>query len=306
MFDNNSKLLNIEYWFIPVDIIMVLSTSLVVILAIMYLIIIIIDKKCHTIAMMLVANSCLCELLLGIGVLSMSIFTLYNDIKKIEYEDSLCVFRGFVGYIIDSLQNYSYFLQSLYRYLIVVYPTRLDFNSKRFQLLIILLTWIFSILCPIPILIKNEIKYNVNNQICQMPFQLSFLTIYNVLCVYIIPVSLTIFIYYKLVRYVTKTSRNLRRVNALRRAENNLKMVRGIVILLMGLTTIGIPYSLFILISFFTSPPIYHFRISFLFIDISLGFVMILLFKITDPLKQSIIKRINRTQNQVLTFIEQH
>ena len=48
---------------------------------------------------------------------------------------------------------------------------------------------------------KNEIKYNVDNQICQMPLQLSLLTIYVPFCVYVVPISLIMLIYVKLILF---------------------------------------------------------------------------------------------------------
>ena len=85
--------------------------------------------------MMLVANSCLAELVFGSDMLGMAIFTFQNDLKQIQYQDSLCIFRGYLGYIATILQNYSYLLQAVYRYIIVVYPTRLFWQSAKFQLI---------------------------------------------------------------------------------------------------------------------------------------------------------------------------
>jgi hypothetical protein len=82
----------------------------------------------------------------------------------------------------------------------------------------------------------------MNNQICQLQLRLDFLAIYNALGIFIIPVSLIIFIYYKIVRYVKEMSKHITPVNILTRAQRELKMIRRIVILVSGLATIGIPY----------------------------------------------------------------
>ncbi|CAF1481047.1 unnamed protein product [Rotaria sordida] len=91
--------------------------------------------------------------------------------------------------------------------------------------------------------------------------------------------------------------------NILYRAQNELKMVRRIVILVMGIVTIGFPYALFIFISFFTTPPKYHFRIAYIFVDTSMAFVMIALSQFTEPLKISIMKRIIRQTNVIIPTI---
>jgi hypothetical protein len=301
--DNNSTSTTIESWFIPLDILMILCTTVAVVLALIILSIVILDKTCHTVQMMLIANSCLAALVFGSDMLGMASFTFQNDLKQIQYQDSLCIFRGYFGYVVTVLQNYSYSLQAIYRYITVVYPTSLFCQSVRFQAFLICLIWIFGFVCPIPYILTNEIKYNVDNQACQMPLRLSFLTIYNALCVYMIPIALIIFIYFKLVRYVKEMSKHVTPVNTLFRAERELKMVRRIVILVVGIITTGFPYAIFVFMSFFTSPPKYHFRIAYIFVDVSLAFVLIALFQFTEQLKTSIKKAISRRINPILPTI---
>jgi hypothetical protein len=303
MVDNTSMTIHIQSWFIPLDIIMILCTVFAVVLAIFCLIIIIFDKTCHTVPMMLVANSCLAELVFGSDMLAMAAFTFQNDLKQIQYQDSLCIFRGFLGYIVTVLQNYSYLLQAVYRYITVVYPARLSWQSAKFQVFVICLTWMFGFICPIPYIVTGAIIYNVDNQICQMPLRLSFLTIYNVLCVYMIPISLIVLVYFKLVRHTREMSKRVTPANALVRAERELKMVQRIVILVIGVTAIGFPYAVLIFISLFTSPPKYHFRIAYIFVDVSLAFVMMALFQFTEQLKIYIMKRIKGQPNMILPAI---
>ncbi len=88
-FENTSMMITTELWFFPLDIIMILCTVSGVVLAAFFLMIIIFDKTCHTIPMMLVANSCLAEVVFGIDMLAMAIFTFINDFKQIQYQDSL-------------------------------------------------------------------------------------------------------------------------------------------------------------------------------------------------------------------------
>ena len=153
---------------------MIVCSILTIILAIIFLLIIILDKTCHTVPMMLIANSYLSALIAGCSALSLGIFTFQNDLKQIQYQDSFCVFRGYISYVAGALFNYSFLLQALYRYLIVIYPTRLFFQSFRFQILIICLTWIFGFVYPFAFLFNGEIIYNVDNQICQLPLRFSF------------------------------------------------------------------------------------------------------------------------------------
>jgi hypothetical protein len=99
-----------------------------------------------------------------------------------------------------------------------------------------------------------------------------------------------LFSYSKLVRYVKEISKRVTPVNMILHAQRELQMVRRIVIIVSFLVLLGLPYIIFILMSFFTTPPKYHFRIVLVFIDVSLVFIMICLFLFTDALKASIKK----------------
>jgi hypothetical protein len=224
----------------------------------------------------------------------MVIFILENDLKQIEYEYSLCIFLGYMGYAGCAAQMYSYVLQSIYRYIIVVYPTRLFWQSIRTQLFLIVLMWILSMIHAIPIVFTGQIIYNVDNQMCQIPLGLSFVIIYDAFYVYLFPLGcLIMFIYFKLVRYVQEMSKRVTPINILFRAQRELKMLRRIVTLVIILLTLAFPYAIFIFVSFFTTAFKYPFRIAYFCVDVSLAFVMMALLQFTDPLKTYIMKRIN-------------
>ena len=76
-------------------------------------------------------------------------------------------------------------------------------------------------------------------------------------------------------------------------------MVRRILILITILIGLCFPFTVIMFMDFFDKAPKYHFRIAYIFIDGSILSVMISLFQFTDPLKASIIKRINVRSNMV-------
>jgi hypothetical protein len=293
----------ISFWFIPIDILSLICIIFGMVLGTIFLIAIILDKSYRTVPMMLITNTCLAEVFFGIILLSIRVFALENDLKQIEYKDLFCNFRSYIGYVSCSVQNCSYLLQSIYRFVTIVYPSRLFCQSMRFQFVLICLSWIFAFIYPIAFLFNGQILYNVNNQICQLPLRLSFSIIYMASCAYIIPVFMTIFIYFKLVRYVKQMSKRVTPVNTLSRVRRELKMVRRTVILVAILFTLCFPYAMFILLSFFMQIPIYHFRIAYICIDVSYALVMIVLFQFTDSLKTSIIRRINKRPNMEIATV---
>ncbi|CAF1430150.1 unnamed protein product [Adineta steineri] len=153
-------------------------------------------------------------------------------------------------------------------------------------------TWICGIIYPIPLILTNQIQYHVNDQTCQMPLIFSFITIFNVTYAYLLPMGSIILLYWKMVRYVHEISQRVLPVNTVLRAQRDLKMIRRIVMLVSILVALGLPYTIFVFMSFFTTPPKYSFRIAFIFVDVSLASVMIVLFQFTEPLKTSIMKMI--------------
>jgi hypothetical protein len=286
----NISVISIEQWFIPFDIFSFICTGFVIVVAAVFLLIIIFDKTCHTIPMMLIANSCLAELTCGTVIFSMNVYTFQNDLNQLPYQDSLCVFRGYLSLSSCAIQNYSFLLQSIYRYTTVVYPNSLFWKSARTQILLIVLTWILAFAYPFPFIFTGEYVYDADNGLCQIPLRLSFPIVFVAFFIYLLPINMIMLIYSNLVRYVKKISKHVTSANMLLRAQRELQMVRRIVIIVSFLVLLGLPYIIFILMSFFTTPPKYHFRIVLVFIDVSLVFIMICLFLFTDALKASIKK----------------
>ncbi|CAF0736637.1 unnamed protein product [Adineta steineri] len=84
------------------------------------------DRTCHTVPMILLTNSCFAGFIFTLILFWMTIFTLYNDLQQIYYQDLFCNFRGYMGYAICFVLIYSYFLQAIHSYITVIYPTRLS------------------------------------------------------------------------------------------------------------------------------------------------------------------------------------
>lgn len=181
--------------------------------------------------MMLIGNSCLAELFFGSNMLATAIFMYQND---------------------------SYLILAVYRYITVVYQNPVFWRSARFQLILIGCVWMFGFLCLLLHWLTDQIQYRMDDQICQGELRFSISVIYIAMCVYVIPISTVVFVYYELVRYVKRTNRNATIAHTVLRAERELKMVRQIVILISGLTILGLPYAIFTFVAFFTPPSRCH------------------------------------------------
>ena len=281
---NNETAVNSELWFIVISISSIGSLALAILLALSFLIIVIYNKTCRTIPLVLTSNSCVAEIVYSSCMLSIVVFTLENDIKRRAFQDELCLFRDYLGFVGTALLLYSFTLQALYRHIIVVYPTRLSWQSVRVQSTLICFSWLFCIIPLLPSLLMGSATYDVDNQACILPFKLSSPIIYNVTVVYLIPVSIIIFIYSKLVRYVHQVSTHATSsAHTLQQARRELVMVRRIIITVGILLIFGIPYTTFMFIAFVTKPPKYYYRIALFFSDSSQIFIVLVLFKFSRP-----------------------
>jgi hypothetical protein len=286
-----------ESWFLPIDVFLLVGLILAVLLGILFLAIIVIEKVCHTIPMLLVGNSAMASLIFGILVLSMRAYALKHDLYQLAYADELCSFRGYFGYAICTVQNFSFLLQAIYRYSMAVSPTSSFGRSVRWQYFLIILTWLFGFIHPIPILLSGGITYNMANQLCQAPLRLSVSILSTALLVYIIPVILTFTIYVQLIRYVRTLGHRSRSSNTWIRARRELKMVRRITILTFLIFTYCFPYAVFAFMSFYSNGaalPVYHFRIAYIFIETLYVGVVIALFQFTDPVKLILTRAVVR------------
>ncbi len=101
---------------------------------------------------------------------------------------------------------------------------------------------------------------------------------------YLIPVSIIILIYFKLVRYVHQMSTHgISLTQTLQQVRRELVMVRRAIITISILLILGIPFIIFMFISFVTKPPKYYYRIALFFSDLSQTFIMIVLLKFSQP-----------------------
>ncbi len=288
IFVNNSTTTIVESWFIALDILGIICHGLVILLTIIYLSIIVLDKTCHTVRMMLLANICLTGFFCGSVLLIQNIFTLQNDLKQIQYEDSSCIFRGYLIYVSLPAHFYSYTSSAIYQYMSIFYPTCLFWKSARTHMLLIVLAWSLAFAFPIPFTVTGQIIYIVDNQICLVPVRFSLVILYISNFIYMIPVILVLFIYIKLVRYVHGMSKRVTLINTLHSAQRDLTVVRRIVFLTQILFISGFPMTLFVFLSFANRSSKYNYRIGFIFVHVSMLSAMISLFLFTDLLIASV------------------
>ncbi|CAF1348384.1 unnamed protein product [Adineta ricciae] len=289
---NNTTVMttNVEWWLILIDVLMIISTVSASLLAIVFTIMVLMYRTCRTVSMMFSSNSCLAQILFGSTMAYIAVFSFENDRQQSAYQDSLCILRGYLGYVGCGLFFYSCALQTIYRYIVIVHPTRLSWQSARVQLITISVKWLYCFLTMFPWLLTGDITYSVVDQICLVPLRLSVPIVYNMLVLYVIPMSMIITIYMKLVHHMHKISTRATSAKTLFQIRRHFIVVCRIVIIVVILLILSIPYTVFNLMSFFTKPPKYHLRIAILVLDISQPLTMVIIFVSSQPV-MDIIKK---------------
>ena len=290
----------VESWFIPFDILFIANSVLIIVISLFSLTLIVLEKACRNVSTMLIAHTYVTAIILGCLLLGNSIFALENDLAQQVNDHPLCIIRGFIDYGIYTLFNCSFVSQALHRYVIVVHPNRLFWKSYSSQLLLIGLTCVHGVVYLVPFVFIGDIVYNSDNQICQIVLRLSFSIIYGAFFAYTLPLSLVVYIYVRLVRYVKEMGRNAAAYPNLFRAKRELRMVRRLVLLLAVLIGIAFPYILIMFMAFFNQAPRYHFRLAYIFLHASASTVLVLLFQFTEPLKASLVRRMKSISNEVI------
>ena len=291
----NSTIIHIESWFIPLDIIIIIIAALSIILGIIFLLIAATHRTCWTVPMLLNCDSCLEEITFSSILLLMAIFSIQHDLQANIGDASYCKILGMISYAGATGQNYSFLLMALYRYIRVVYPTRLYWQSMRCQLSLVIVKWIFSFGVGLSMYLTDQIVYNINNQICQIPLSLSVPLLATSVILYMAPNFGMVLIYIQLTRYIHRISARTTVANNLFHARRELKLIQRTFILSSTLIFLGVPYMIFVFISFVTEPPKYHFRIAYFSIDFSMLAIVIMMFYFTQQVRDIIRKPLLRS-----------
>ena len=295
--NNATATVEFKWWFIAIDVLMILSSILSILFALIFLLIVLFNKTCQTVPILLTTNSCFTQILYGSVTLSLATFSLENDRQQKVYQDLFCALRGYLGYVGTSLLLYSLVLEAIYRYIVIVYPTYLSWQSASTQLFLICFTWTFCFISTLPSLLMNVIQYSFDDQICLVFLRLSFPVIYNMLISYLIPISIIISIYLKLIRYVHLIDSRTTSFARMYRVRRNLFVVRRIITKILILLVLGMPYTIFIFMSFFTTPPKYHLRIAIFLLVLSQTLIMIAIIYFCRPVSNVLMKVLRMNAN---------
>lgn len=206
-----------------------------VVISLLTLILVSLSKQLHTVTHLLTCNTCIASILYCIVQCNNYIYLLFIIW---DTNDQSCRWRGYFEYMSIVAVVYSYLLQAISRFFIIVLSTKYRWlTTIKTHLYLIVLGWIVVIVVPLPALITPNISFR-NGFLCWVPRSAMLHVAYTIIVYYLIPIILIIAIYifiYVRIRYsVTNTA-----VQGGRRRQNrDLEVLRNIMIL-FGIYILG-------------------------------------------------------------------
>jgi hypothetical protein len=259
-------------------------------------------KQLHTIAYLLLGNSCLCTLELCLSYLVIYGFILSNDIKSVFNIDViipitsdqkyLCPMRSYFLFSGFSLLYTSYCLQAYYRLRqVIFYKHRC---SYRKFVLMIFIQWFFSFLLVLPMYLTNAFVYIPTEFFCPIPFTRPLSVAYIAVTVYGVFLIIFITIYLWIYMYVSRTTSIT--IQRRRIIDRQFIMLKRIILPTFTLMFLGIVY-LFLFFQTIANHYRTHYltyRLSYLFIAVGMSFIHLITVYSTPPIKTSVLALIKQ------------
>jgi hypothetical protein len=143
------------------SLLMAISNGFGVICALIFIAIVIRHRHCHTSTILLAFNSVVAGLISNTVCGIQAIYQLTGDGK-----DQFCVLRGYLFLSATGLMYHTLCVQALYRFFLIVIPTRPYLQSNRVQVAMVVIQWLFSWSFVLPIVCDGRIRYNPGSRIC--------------------------------------------------------------------------------------------------------------------------------------------
>ncbi|CAF1417220.1 unnamed protein product [Adineta steineri] len=268
---------------------MIISTAIAIVISLIYLIVITLTQGRNiSVSSLLASNTFLSALVYSSAHFAIAVSTFRSDIGVIDgiryrQYNPFCMSSAFVFYGGCALLYYSYVMEATQRFArVVLYDYRWLYKC-HIQLIFIIFQWFACIFGTfIPLALTDQLQYDINMNMCIIPIRSSGWTMYYAIFCYSIPLVLIIAFYHRLIQYIltvrSRVSACLISGSVVIAAQRQLALIQRVIVLAGILTISGLPYCVFIAIGFWTDPPIYQFRISFLCVDIALASVVCTMF----------------------------
>ncbi|CAF1182368.1 unnamed protein product [Adineta steineri] len=260
------------------------------------------NRQCHTLHNCLVLNSTVAGLIINIIYMCQGIYQL-SDVG----DDILCRFRGLLLQMGTGLLYHTLCVQAFHRLFVTVYSTKRYFQTKSFNIYMVIIQWVISCSFGLPVFLTGQMKYYAEVRMCQVSIDETLSSIYFTLIIFVFPLLTIIFIYIHIVKYMKQNSHSTtKRLNITghHRHHSELRLIRRILIIVIVLFLLGFPYGfLNILIEIHVMPSWpYIISIGYIFITIGQGATTLINLITTDDVRKvliNIFKKYIIRKNQV-------
>ena len=153
----------------------------------------------RTIPNMFVASLAVSDLLQGVfSVGPLAIPTLVTS--HWPFNDTTCQFQGYLAFALACASIHTLVLMAVNRYYRIVKPTKYrHYFTKKKTLIMILVTWFYSICAPlIYVLLGNKMVFHPSKFFCCIPIKNSLFLAYGILLYVGIPTCVIIYCYFRI------------------------------------------------------------------------------------------------------------
>jgi hypothetical protein len=269
------------------NIIALVAAITALIFAFLTLVVVIINRQCRTVTNLLICDTAIATILFcTVGFIS-SVYSRRSD--WLDYQPA-CAFRAYLQIMLSTSICYSYSIQAISRLFYSVYYKKKYLQTWRIHWILIIISWIISILTPIvPFFFEHGYELQTVSRVCTISAKVTITSIYIFITMFFIPLNLVIIIYGIILHFARQSARriaahasstisslttgNVARPNMKR----EMKLMKNMLIRSSILACGGIPYSILVLwyaIQKETVPePLYSFSIYTVVIFIAISMV---------------------------------
>jgi hypothetical protein len=145
------------------SILMIVCSIFGIICALIFIIIVTIQRQYHALTILLVLNSTIAGLIANVVCISQAVYQLLDF-----GNDRLCAVRGLLLQTGTGALYHTLCVQALHRLFVTVYSTRRSLQTTRCSIYMIIVQWIFSATFGLPMLLTKRITYQPGSRICQV------------------------------------------------------------------------------------------------------------------------------------------
>ena len=163
------------------------------------LLVLLLNRRMRTIPNMFVASLAVSDLLLGVfSTVPLTIPTLVTS--HWPFNDTTCQFQGYLAFALGCASIHTLVLMAVNRYYRIVKPTKYrHYFTKKKTLIMILVTWFYSICAPlIYVLLGNKMVFHPSKFLCFMSIKNSAFLAYGLLLYVGIPICVIIYCYFRI------------------------------------------------------------------------------------------------------------